>query len=407
MVKPVGSLCNMQCKYCYYLENEQGGTGAILSDEVLKELIKKYIEENPGNVYSFVWHGGEPTLANLAFFEKVVRFQKEFAPRGSEVWNNLQTNGQLLSDEWCAFLAREHFDVGVSIDGTQAMHDENRQNRNKEGTWKNTTNAIRNLQKRGIQPDLLCTINRANALHAKETYQALKEQKTGWMQFIPIVNTDQNGTLSQDSIDAALYGQFLIDVFREWLFRDMGRAQVQLFSELIQILSGSSASLCTLLPICGQVLVVEKDGSVYSCDHFVDGAHKLGNVMKTSFTQMLESPLQKSFGQSKQSALTSECKSCPYLKFCHGGCLKDRKGLSLNGESGHYLLCEGLKRFFDYALPYLSYLLSRNKEGIPPAKIMQELLLMERKKWKNVGRNDLCPCKSGKKAKDCCWDKRI
>ncbi|MBQ3864721.1 MAG: anaerobic sulfatase maturase [Clostridia bacterium] len=380
MAKPVGSLCNLNCSYCYYLHNEQGGTIEIMPDDVLVHYIRSYIDSCPGKVYSFTWHGGEPTLASLAFFRRVVAIQKSFLPPGHEVWNNLQTNGQALTEEWCRFLAQEHFDVGLSIDGAQWIHDTYRKNLAGEGSWQKARDAVSRLQKYGIQPDLLCTVTSTTAQHAEETYRALRDMKTGWMQFIPIVRYNPDGSLTEDSVTPALYGEFLTRVFREWLYRDMGRTQVQFFSEILQILLGRSASLCTMLPVCGRVLVVEKDGGVYSCDHFVNETHKLGNVMAHSLGELIDSAPQKAFGESKRSKLTHSCRSCPYLRFCQGGCLKDRTGLSPDGESGHYLLCEGLKTFFDSAIPPLTYMVQRSRMGIPPERIMQELLLREKQK---------------------------
>ena len=396
MIKPVGASCNMQCAYCYYLKTQTGADRhAHMPQETLESLIRNYIESVPGPIVSFTWHGGEPTLAGLDFYREAVRLEKQYLPEGWECWNNLQTNGLLLDDEWCRFLREEHFDVGVSIDGTQMIHDLYRKDGQGEGTYQRVTENIRRLQQHGIQPDLLCTVTETTAQHGREVYLALRDLGTGWMQFIPIVQQEQQ-------VSPASYGSFLKDVFSAWIFHDLGRTQVQLFSEMGQVLRGGEASLCWMAPTCGNVLIAENDGSIFACDHFVDPEHRIGDLTKEPLSDILLVPEQQAFGNSKKEKLTQQCRQCPYLKYCGGGCLKDRFGVSEDGEQGQYYLCEGLYDFFGYAEPLLKKAAEGAGRGESPQQIMNALVQEERIKYRSVGRNDLCPCGSGKKFKACC-----
>ena len=423
MAKPAGNACNMRCGYCYYLHTGNEKTSSpVMTDEVLEAFIRNYIEASPGPTVSFTWHGGEPSLAGLAFYEKVTALQKRCLPEGWEVWNNLQTNGLLLDDAWCDFLKEHHFDVGISIDGTAFCHDFYRKTTTGENTYDKTAAAIRRLQERGIQPDLLCTVNAKTAQHGKEVYRSLRDLSTGWMQFIPIVvplNVDKVTpgktpsalpVFSPDSVTPEAYGSFLKDVFFEWFFHDMGRTEVQLFSETARALAGKTPTLCWMAPKCGNVLIVEKDGGIYSCDHFVEPAFRIGSVLTDDFQELLSAPFQASFGAAKQEALVDECVSCPFLGLCGGGCLKDRFVMMPAGggktTAGQYYLCNGLKTYFSYAVPRLKDAMTLSAKGMAPDAIMQELIQKERQLFKGVSRNDLCPCGSGLKFKFCC-QKRV
>ena len=449
MAKPMGALCNMRCSYCYYLPKAElpGGTGRM-SDEVLEAFIRNYIEESPGPVISFTWHGGEPSLAGLDFYRKVLQLQEKYlaekkqhaaaepsgpagtsdetdgaaAPESFVIWNNLQTNGTLLDDAWCAFLAENHFDVGLSIDGTEDIQDRYRPFPDGSKSYQTVAASAKRLMQHGVHPDLLCTVTADTAARGREVYRTLSAFSTGWIQFIPIVRREvipssgpasarvgrpaNPGNLSHtetpDSVTAEAYGEFLKDVFAEWFFHDLGRLNVQFFAEIAKVLAGGEASLCTMAPVCGNVLVVEHDGGIYSCDHFVDEPHLLGNVLTDRFQDVLAGPFQQSFGSSKQDALTAECRACPHLKICSGGCLKDRFGLSKDGEPGMHVLCRGLKSFFDYAVPKLQFAIRRSQEGASSEQIMQEATNLERRFMKGIGRNEFCPCGSGKKFKNCC-----
>ena len=406
MAKPAGSACNMRCAYCYYLHNPESSASGVMSPDTLECFIRSYIAASPGPVVSFVWHGGEPTLAGPDFYREAVRLQRRYLPEGWECWNNLQTNGLLLDDAWCDFLAEEDFDVGISLDGTQALHDFFRPDAGGQPTWTRITESIRRLQRHGIQPDLLCTVNARTAEQGAAVYRTLRDLGTGWMQFIPVVCRDESGETSPLSVTARAYGTFLTDVFAEWIYHDLDKTEVQLFSETAVALSGGEASLCWLRETCGDVPVVEKDGSVYACDHFVRAEYRRGSLLDTPFEQLINSPEQLAFGQQKKDGLTAACRNCPWLSLCHGGCPKDRFALSPDGEAGQYALCEGLKMYFDYAVPRLRRAMALSAQGTDRSRVMQLLIQEERKQFQGVSRNDPCPCGSGKKFKQCC-QKRV
>jgi len=403
MAKPVGSHCNLRCSYCYYLETPT--SLPRMPDETLERFIAQYIAANPGPEIGFVWHGGEPTLAGLDFYRRVVELQRRHLPDGWACWNNLQTNGVLLDDEWCTFLANEKFDVGLSIDGTGWIHDQHRPDPRGHGSYRAAADAITRLQGHGISPDLLCTVTSTTAAHAVEVYRALRDFGTGWVQFIPIVRRDGHG-VTPDSVSGRAYGDFLNIVFDEWVLHDLGRLDVQLFAETARTLTGGAPGLCWLAPTCGRVLVVEADGGVYSCDHFVDPGHRLGDIESADLGVLANSPAQDAFGRAKRDLLPGRCRGCPWLALCNGGCPKDRFAMTADGEPGLNHLCEGLDAFFAHAVPELSRVGQMTQRGAAPATIMASLRESRLAVWRGVGRNDPCPCGSGRKSKQCCWDTR-
>ena len=376
MAKPVGSRCNMRCAYCYYLEKgkySQSEKQTRMSFDLLERLIRQTIAASPGPVVSFTWHGGEPTLAGMDFYRKALELERRYLPRGWEVWNNLQTNGLLLNDGWCRFLKENRFDVGLSIDGSAEVHDKNRRLANGAGTWERVRASIRRLRHSGVEPDLLCTVNAVSETRPLEVYRALRETGCGWVQFIPVVIRSAAGGAAPGSVSPEGYGRFLTAVFDEWVKHDLGALDVQMFAEMARIMAGGEASLCWMSPVCGHVLIAEEDGSVYSCDHFVDDAHRLGSLREGGLARLADSEFQRAFGQSKRETLTDECRACPYLRFCNGGCPKDRFGVSADGQPGQYWLCAGLKAFFAHAEPVLEQVMAMSARGRKPAEIMAEL----------------------------------
>ena len=402
MVKPVGSACNLRCEYCYYLDASGSSPSGRMSVETLQELIRQYIIASPGPAITFTWHGGEPMLAGLDFYREAVRIQKELLPEGWECWNNLQTNGMLLDEDWAVFLADERFDVGLSIDGTAAVHDRYRKDAGGNPTYAKVTEGIRLLQRHGIQPDLLCTVNTETAMHAETVYPALRDFETGWMQFIPVVVRNSDGTIASESVTPEAYGQFLREVFFQWLYHDLEKTEVQLFSETALMLTRQKPNLCWLQETCGRALVVESDGSVFSCDHFVRPDHRIGSILEQPLSDLVEGPAQHAFGKKKKTGLTRECLVCNHLEICHGGCPKDRFAINAAGESGQYYLCDGLKSFFDYAVPRLRKAMSFSAMGLTRPAVMKELSIIEQEQNRNANRNDPCPCGSGRKYKQCC-----
>ncbi|MCD7864258.1 MAG: anaerobic sulfatase maturase [Lachnospiraceae bacterium] len=373
MAKPVGSVCNMRCAYCYYLDKGKYSAHSRqvrMNLKLLEKLIRQTIEASSGPVVSFTWHGGEPTLAGLDFYQYAVELERRYLPRGWQAWNNLQTNGLLLDEKWCRFLKENHFDVGLSIDGTQAVHDLNRRDLGGQGTYERVKQAVERLQAVDLQPDLLCTVNSATVKDALGVYRALRDLHTGWIQFIPIVVRRGDGSLSPESVSAKDYGDFLCTVFDEWATNDLGQTDVQLFAETARILAGGEASLCWMAPSCGRVLIAEEDGSLYSCDHFVDEEHRIGNLKRDRIDEAADSAFQVNFGNAKRDTLTAKCRACPWLKYCNGGCPKDRFGVTENGESGQYVLCAGLERFFAHACPVLEQVTDLSRQGRRPRQIM-------------------------------------
>jgi uncharacterized protein len=327
-----------------------------MSDETLERFVTQYIAASPGPEVSFVWHGGEPTLAGLDFYRRVVELQARHLPPGWTAWNNLQTNGVLLDDEWCAFLAGHRFDVGVSIDGTRAIHDAGRPDPRGRGSYQAAVTAVRRLQAHGVQPDLLCTVTDATTRAPLAVYRSLRALGTGWLQFIPVLG----------HVDGEAYGDFLGAIFDEWVYNDLGRTEVQLFAETARLLAGGTAGVCWLAPTCGRALVVEADGSVYSCDHFVNPAHRLGDVATADLGDLARSPRQRAFGDAKRT-LPAQCRQCPWLTLCRGGCPKDRLPDGVNH------LCGGLTRFYAHAVPRIRRVIGLTRLGHAPAQIMAQL----------------------------------
>ena len=409
MAKPVGPACNLKCSYCYYLEAATlfpSRDNFRMPDEILENYIRKYLVSSPGPEVLFVWHGGEPTLAGLDFYGHVVELQRKYLPDGKSFRNNLQTNGILLDDEWCSFLAANPFDVGLSIDGTKWVHDTFRRDHRGNGTYDVVAESIRRLQFHGIQPDLLCTVTSVSAKEPLSVYRALRDFDTGWIQFIPIVRRTQGEEVTPESVSGEAYGRFLRTVFNEWIHHDLDRLNVQLFAEMSLVWSGGSPSVCWMAPTCGRVLIIEHDGGIYSCDHFVNREHYVGNLASSPLSQLVDSEEQRQFGENKRSLLPQQCHSCSWLEVCNGGCLKDRFAISDDNEPGLNYLCDGLRRFYSYAEKPLKQVIRQRKAGKDPEAIMAGLREETRKRWKGIGRNDPCPCGSGLKAKNCCWDLR-
>ena len=354
MVKPVGSTCNMSCKYCYYIENEMSHH-SIMDHILLETTIKNYFESTSGPIASFVWHGGEPTLAGLDFYKRVVELQKKYLPKGWQCWNNLQTNGLLLDDDWFEFLNENHFDVGISLDATQAIHDFYRSDNQGNPTYSRVKRNIQKLKEYGVKADLLCTVTQQTTKDPSAVYSSLAELNTGWIQFIPIVNKTDGG-YSEESVTPQAYGRFLVALFDEWLTKRIGDTDIQLFMELLNIYAGGQSSLCWLAEICGRIPVVEADGMVYSCDHYVNENNLIGDVSKTFLKRMMNSKHQVDFMYAKREDVCEDCLECKWWFLCHGACPKDR-------IEGKYYLCEGLKMLFEHSEECLKRAVILLKQG--------------------------------------------
>ena len=406
MAKPVGALCNLDCGYCYYLPKKglAGGSGPM-TVETLDACVRAVIGAAPGPMVHFVWHGGEPTLAGVDFYRRVVELQRRVLPEGWQCVNSLQTNGTLLDDRWGAFLAEERFAVGLSLDGPAVVHDAVRSDRRRRPTHHRVLRGLAVLRAYGIEPDVLCTLNADSAAVGIDLYRFFLAHRVRWLQFLPVVQRTAGGGLSPRSVSADWLGWFLCTVFDEWVRHDVGAIAVQLFLEALVAEAGRQPALCVMAETCGRALAVERDGAVYSCDHFVDHAHRIGDVGVDDLAALVDGERQAAFGLAKRDGLTAFCRACSVLPLCRGGCPKDRFGTSPDGEPGHNVLCGGYRRFFEHARPLLHRLNIRMVQGLAPSSIVGVLAAEEadvEAPWRAARRNGLCPCGSGRKYKHCC-----
>jgi len=407
--KPAGSLCNLACHYCYYLKREDlypRSESFHMPDSILEEYVIQHIAASSGPVINFSWHGGEPTILGLGYFRKVVALQRKHQPRNQRIANGIQTNGTLLDEEWCRFLAAEGFAVGLSLDGPQEMHDRYRVTKGENPTHKEAMRAYRLLQQHRILCDLLCVVHAENVRHPIKVYRFFKQISAPYIGFLPLVepHTDGEGRVSHRTAPAEDLGHFLCAIFDEWKNEDIGRFKVQIFEEAARTAFGQEHALCIFRKTCGDVPVVEHNGDFFSCDHFVDAAHRLGNIQETPLVDLLESRSQRAFGQAKWDTLPGYCRECGVLDMCHGGCPKDRILRTPDGEAGLNYLCSGYKRFFTHCQPFvaeLSALWRQQSSGrqVPPAQARVAGASLK------TGRNDPCPCGSGRKYKKCCLGK--
>ncbi len=396
-VKPAGAACNLDCQYCYYRDKSSlyPDAGTLqMSEGLLEEYIVQHFEAAPGPEVDFSWHGGEPTTRGLGFFQKAVELQRRHKPAGWRVRNGIQTNGLLLDDEWCRFLAGEAFNVGLSLDGPAEMHDPYRVTRGGQPTHKHAMRAYELLRRMEIPTDILCVVHDLNVRAPLTVYRFFREIGCRHIGFLPVVERSPetaNG-VSQHTPSAENYGTFLCRIFDEWLARDVGRIMVQSFDEAARPALGLEHSLCVFRETCGQIPVLEHNGDLFPCDHFVDREHRLGNIRETSLGLLLESDAQRNFGEAKQNALPRYCRACEVLAMCNGGCPKYRFIQTPDGDPGLNYLCAGLKRFFLHSRAPIASLVARQRESAPRFRTATA----------KTGRNDLCPCGSGKKYKKCC-----
>jgi len=391
MAKPHGAICNLNCTYCYYLEKEnlytKGGREFRMSDAVLESYILQFIQTQPGQQVSFAWQGGEPTLLGIPFFERVVELQKKYAG-GKTVDNAFQTNGTLLDDKWGEFLAANKFLIGLSIDGPEELHDAYRVDKGGQPTHARVLRGLGFLKKHGVEFNTLTVVNRKNSYHPQKVYRFLKEIGSKYLQFIPVVEQqasvpDPNGLVllkpyarqetqvSEWSVEPLQFGKFLSAVFDEWVRQDVGRVFVQAFDVALESWAGLPQSLCVFAPQCGQALVVEHNGDLYSCDHFVYPENKLGNILERTLQGMLHSPQQKNFGNAKEFALVSDCRQCDVRFACNGECPKHRFTSTASGEYGLNYLCAGYKHFFRHIDPYMRFMANELKTNGAPARVME------------------------------------
>jgi len=358
-VKPIGSICNLGCRYCYYLEKEHlypEGESFRMPDEVLEEYIVQHIDASPETVIRFSWHGGEPTVLGLDYFRKVVELQRRHLPPGRRIVNGIQTNGTLLDEDWCRFLAAEGFAVGLSLDGPREMHDRFRVTKDGKPTHEQTMRGYKLLQEHGVYTDILCVVNAHNVRFPLQVYRFFKQIDAQYISFLPMVEPqpEAEGGVDPISVPAEAWGEFLCTVFDEWRDHDIGRVKVQIFEEATRTAFKQEHSLCIFRPTCGDIPVVEHNGDFYSCDHYVDDEHLLGNITETHLVDLLESPAQRAFGEAKLEALPRYCLECKVRSMCNGECPKNRFITTPDGEPGLNYLCAGYKRFFTHCQPFVS-----------------------------------------------------
>jgi uncharacterized protein len=428
MTKPIGPRCNLDCTYCYYLEKER-----LYPDEkkfrmpadVLETYVRDYIAAQVTMGVPeiwFSWQGGEPTLLGVEFFHAVVALQKKYAPAGRIVRNALQTNGTLLDEEWATFFKANDFLVGLSIDGPRELHDRYRVDRAERPTFDKVMAAVELLRTRGVEFNALTVVHRLNARKPREVYRFLKDIGIEFIQFIPIVERSSDGaTLAgapqQDGAEEARvtawsvlprdYGTFLCRVFDEWVKNDVGRVFVQFFDVQLGLWAGGPSSLCWFAETCGQGLALEHNGDLYACDHYVYPEYRLGNIMQTPMGVLAASPAQDKFGADKRDTLPRQCRACEFRFACNGGCPKHRFLITADGEPGLNYFCESYQRFFAHAGPALRTMATLLHRGRPAAEIMADSQQRSEAAARSVGRNDPCPCGSGRKLKHCCRDAEV
>ena len=390
MAKPAGSACNLACSYCYYLEKQhlyKDSPKRIMSDELLEKFIREYLESLTTPQAMFTWHGGETLMRPLSFFEKVVRLQEQYG-RGRQIENSIQTNGTLLNDEWCRFFKQHGWLVGISIDGPQEFHDEYRKTRSGSPSWVKVMRGIQLLNKHGVEWNALAVVNDFNADYPLDFYHFFKEIGCHYLQFTPIVErllphddgrrlaaVDEGNEkqLADFSVTPAQWGRFLCTIFDEWVRHDVGQYFIQTFDATLANWAGVTPGICSLSRNCGHAGVMEWNGDVYSCDHFVFPQYKLGNIHEHSLIEMMYSPRQQAFGGRKLGALPRQCRQCQWLFACNGECPKNRFCHTSDGEPGLNYLCEGYRQFFSHAAPYMDFMKRQLDEQRPPADIMEAL----------------------------------
>ena len=390
MTKPIGPICNLDCKYCFYLEKENLYPNTrhwAMPPEVLERYIQQYIAAQPFDEVHFAWQGGEPTLLGVDFFRNVIELQRRYAG-GKSIHNALQTNATLIDDDWGQFLAEHNFLVGVSLDGPRELHDHYRVDKGNGPTFDRVMRGLQKLQEHNVEFNTLTVVNRHNSQYPLEVYRFLKEVGSGFMQFIPVVERkaaepgsdglvliqpsfDRSAEVTEWSVEPLEYGVFLAQIFDEWVKKDVGRYFVQQFDVALESWLGMDASLCVFRKTCGSALAMEHGGDLYSCDHFAYPENKLGNIMEINLEQMVGSQQQEKFGLDKLNSLPRMCRECEVRFAYNGECPKRRFLKTPDGEPGLNYLCAGYKHFFHHIDPFMQFMAAELCAGRPPANIMR------------------------------------
>ncbi len=454
MAKPTGAICNLDCKYCFFLSKEAlyPGSPFRMDEDVLEAYIKQIIESQQAPQVTIAWQGGEPTLMGLDFFHQAMDLVKKFARPGMNIDHTIQTNGTKLDGKWCEFFREHNFLVGLSLDGPREMHDAYRVDKRGEGTFDRVMDAARLLQRHKVEFNILCTVHAANADHPLDVYRFFRDEvKTQFIQFIPIIEratpellpianlgwggygagentfgmesearpydeglpvarsskrplyTTEGNLVTERSVKAEQWGDFLVAIFDEWVRKDVGQVFIQMFDSALGSWLGQGASLCIHRETCGDALALEHNGDLYSCDHFVEPKYLLGNIKQEHMLTMVASDQQRRFGNDKRDTLPPFCLECPVRFACHGGCPRNRFIQTPDGENGLNYLCAGYKTFFSHVDRPMRIMVDLLRRGRYADEVMGILAAEEHsaKGGAKVGRNDPCPCGSGKKYKHC------
>ncbi len=388
MVKSVGSVCNLSCDYCYYLEKSKlykEAKNHVMSEELLEKFIDEYINSQTMPQVLFTWHGGEPLMRPISFYKKAIELQKKYA-RGRTLDNSIQTNGTLITDEWCRFFKENNFLVGVSIDGPQEFHDEYRKNRQGQPSFAKVMKGIELLKKHGVEYNAMAVVNDFNADYPLDFYHFFKEIDCHYIQFTPIVERisqradglslsspiqNEKAELTDFSVSPEQWGNFLCAIFDEWVREDVGNYYIQLFDSTLANWIGEQPGVCSMAKNCGHAGVMEYNGDVYSCDHFVFPEYKLGNLYSNTLVEMMYSDKQTKFGEAKSKTLPAQCKECEFLFACNGECPKNRFTFTETGEPGLNYLCKGYHKFFKHVAPYMDFMKKELMNERPPANVME------------------------------------
>ncbi len=419
MAKPSGSVCNIDCDYCFYLEKEKlypdRQKNWRMNDETLAIYIQNYINAQNGDHVQFSWQGGEPTLLGIEFYKKAVQLCNQYGA-GKTITHAFQTNGILINDDWCHFFKENSFLIGVSIDGPQEFHDAYRTSTSGKGTHAKVVSAIELLKKHGVEFNTLTVVNDINVKHPLKVYHYLKSIGSSFIQFIPLVEremsdknsndtwlvnpAEEKGKVTRWSVKPEEYGTFLNQIFDNWIRKDIGKIFVQQFDVTLATWTGQLSPICVFSPRCGHAFALEANGDLFQCDHYVYPEYKLGNIHSKSIQEMNNSKEAIEFGINKSRQLNEKCQSCRYRFACHGGCPKHRFVAGPSGKIDHNYLCDGYYSFFEHSQNAMSIMTKLINNGQSPAQVME--FYNQQQEKKKVNRNDYCPCGSGRKYKRCC-----
>ncbi len=426
LAKPTGAVCNLQCRYCFYLGKDAlypGVSDFAMDDDVLETFISGYIQAQPGHHVPFAWQGGEPTLRGLEFFRKVVDLQEKHGD-GKTIQNAFQTNGVLLDDDWCGFFRDHNFLIGLSVDGPAEIHNHYRLDKGGHGSFRHVMRGLDYLIKHGVEFNTLTVVQKDNSRYPLDVYRFLKQIGSRFLQFIPVMERtigrnsksgspfpdpdfEEPVSLTDWSVGSKQYGRFLSAVFDAWVRNDVGRVYVQIFDEALAAWAGEAPGVCMFQETCGRAPALEFNGDLYACDHYVFPDYRLGNIIDEDFQDLVSGERQRAFGENKRDQLPRMCLECDVRFICQGECPKNRILLTPDGEPGLNYYCRGYRHFFHHIAPFMRFMAGELQHRRPPANV----IAWSREKDRGfpslkTGRNDPCPCSSGSKFKKCCGQNR-